>query len=69
MFHPSCRSRRLGTVLPRFEVDDLKEAQCLKTSFEFAFVGPDCDFIQGIKKKAELPVASFKIDIYSLKEN
>ena len=53
----------------RFEVDDLKEAQCLETSFEFAFVGPDCDFIQGIKKKAELPVASFKIDIYSLKEN
>ena len=58
-----------GSVLLRFEVDDLKEAQCLETSFEFAFVGPDRDFIQGIKKKAELPVASFKIDIYSLKEN
>ena len=56
-----------GSVLLRFEVDDLKEAQCLETSFEFAFVGPDCDFIQGIKKKAELPVASFKIDIYTVR--
>ena len=58
-----------GSALLWFEVDDLKEAQCLETLFEFEFVRLDCDFIQGIKKKAELPVASFKIDIYSLKEN
>ena len=57
-----------GSALLWFEVDDLKEAQCLETFFEFKFVRLDSDFIEGIKKKAELPVASFKIDIYSLKE-
>jgi len=56
-----------GSVLLRFEVDDLKKAQCLETLFEFEFVRLDCDFIQGIKKKAELPVASFKIDIYTVR--
>ena len=56
-----------GSALLWFVADDLKEAQCLET-FEFEFARLDSDFIQGIKKKAELPVASFKIDIYSLKE-
>ena len=60
-----------GSALLWFEVDDLKEAQCLETLFEFEFVRLDCDFIQAIKNKKPNTVRcdADEINVYSQEDS